>query len=59
MCSHLRAIAARLTEGKMTSTVYAIHAPEPEKLERVKTEMIQLGAPKIEITNWGDHYGNP
>lgn len=37
-------------------TVYAIHAPEASKLERVKVEMLQLGAPTIEVVDCGDHY---
>jgi hypothetical protein len=37
-------------------TVYAIHAPEADKLEQVKAEMVQLGAPTIEVVDCGDFY---
>jgi hypothetical protein len=37
-------------------TVYAIHAPEAGKLEKVKAEMLQLGAPAIQVVECGDCY---
>ena len=37
-------------------TVYAIHAPQADRLEEVKAEMARLGAPKIEVVDCGDHY---
>lgn len=37
-------------------TVYAIHAPEAEKLEEVMAEMETLGAPSIRVINCGDYY---
>lgn len=35
-------------------TVYTIHAPEAQKLERVKNVMVELGAPVIRAVNCGD-----
>lgn len=36
-------------------TVYAIHAPEADKLEAVKSEMQKMGAPRIEVVDCGDY----
>jgi hypothetical protein len=36
--------------------IYAIHAPEPERLEKVSHEMRMLGAPTIRVVDCGDHY---
>jgi len=38
------------------TTVYAIHAPDLAKLAEVKTLMIAMGAPEIEVVDCGDHY---
>lgn len=38
------------------ATIFAIHAPDPNKLEQVKEEMVRLGAPRIEVVACGDHY---
>jgi hypothetical protein len=38
------------------TTIYAIHAPVAEKLEMVKREMEDLGAPVIRVINCGDYY---
>ena len=40
----------------MAATVYAIHAPDPAKLEAVRSEMERLGAPTIHVVDCGDHY---
>jgi hypothetical protein len=37
------------------TTVYTIHAPEASKLEVIKTEMRQLGAPTIRVVNCDDY----
>lgn len=37
------------------TTVYAIHAPDADKLEAVKAEMETLGAPTIRVVNCGDY----
>jgi hypothetical protein len=37
-------------------TIYAIHAPDAEKLAAVIGEMRALGAPKIRVVDCGDHY---
>lgn len=36
--------------------VYAIHEPDEQKLEKVKGEMRELGAPEIRVVDCGDHY---
>ena len=38
------------------STIYAIHAPDPDKLDKVKAQMEILGTPTIEVVDCGDHY---
>ncbi|WBV42706.1 hypothetical protein [Pseudoroseomonas cervicalis] len=43
-------------EGHPMFTIYAIHAPTADRLEDVKAEMAQLGAPTIEVVDCGDHY---
>ena len=40
----------------MEVTVYAIHAPEDDKLAAVVSEMKKLGAPSIKVINCGDYY---
>ena len=40
----------------MEVTVYAIHAPEDDKLAAVVSEMKNLGAPSIKVINCGDYY---
>lgn len=37
-------------------TIYAIHAPDADKLASVEKEMRKLGAPTIEVVECGDHY---
>lgn len=37
-------------------TIFAIHAPEPEKLAKVIEEMRTRGVPTIEAVDCGDHY---
>ncbi len=37
-------------------TVYAIHAPDADKLQTVIAEMRELGTPTIEVINCGDYY---
>ena len=36
--------------------IYAIHRPEPEKLEAVVAEMRTRGAPALRVVDCGDHY---
>lgn len=36
--------------------IYTIHAPEAEKLEAVKAEMLSRGAPTIHVVDCGDYY---
>jgi hypothetical protein len=36
--------------------IYAIHAPEADKLQAVKTEMRALGAPALRVVDCGDYY---
>lgn len=43
-------------ETTMNATVYAIHAPIADKLERVKAEMMERGPPTIHVVDCGDHY---
>lgn len=38
------------------TTILALHAPEDEKLEAVKAEMQELGAPTIRVVDCGDFY---
>lgn len=40
----------------MTITIYAIHAPDAEKLKAIIAEMQVLGAPTIEVIDCGDYY---
>lgn len=37
-------------------TIYAIHAPEADKLSQVIEQMRSLGAPTIEVVDCGDYY---
>jgi hypothetical protein len=37
-------------------TIYAIHPPDPARLDRVRAEMAILGPPSIEVVQCGDHY---
>jgi hypothetical protein len=37
-------------------TIYAIHAPDPDKLCDVTARMRVMGAPTIEVVDCGDHY---
>lgn len=37
-------------------TIFAIHAPEAEKLSQVIAEMQKLGAPTIQVVDCGDFY---
>jgi hypothetical protein len=37
-------------------TIYAIHAPEADKLAQVIEQMRSLGAPTIEVVDCGDFY---
>jgi hypothetical protein len=46
----------RTTKEIDMPTVYAIHAPEAEKLETVKSEMEAMGAPTIRVIDCGDYY---
>jgi hypothetical protein len=39
-----------------TEAMFTVCAPEAGKLEQVNAEMIQLGAPKIEVVDCGDYY---
>lgn len=36
--------------------VYSINQVDKEHLEAVKTEMVNLGAPKIQVVDCGDYY---
>lgn len=36
--------------------IYAIHRAEPDRLETVKAEMLELGAPAIRVVDAGDSY---
>lgn len=36
--------------------IYTIHAPDAAKLEAVKAEMQELGAPTIRVVNCGDYF---
>lgn len=38
------------------TTIYAIHAPETDKLSQVIKQMRSLGAPTIEVVDCGDFY---
>jgi hypothetical protein len=38
------------------TTIYAIHAPEADRLDDVIEQMKALGAPTIEVVDCGDHY---
>lgn len=38
------------------ATVYAIHAPDADKLGEVTNEMLTLGAPVIRVVDCGDYY---
>jgi hypothetical protein len=38
------------------TTIYAIHAPETEKLKAVIGEMREMGAPTIEVIDCGDYF---
>jgi hypothetical protein len=38
------------------TTVYAIHAPQAERLEAVKADMMRLGRPTLRVIDCGDHY---
>lgn len=38
------------------TTIYAIHAPDAEKLRSIIVEMQTLGAPTIEVVDCGDYY---
>jgi len=38
------------------TTIYAIHAPEADKLSQVIEQMRSLGAPNIEVVDCGDFY---
>ena len=38
------------------STIYAIHAPFAERLEKVTAQMQTLGAPVIRVVDCGDYY---
>jgi len=40
----------------MEITVYAIHAPESDKLAAVIADMDVMGAPRIRVINCGDYY---
>lgn len=37
-------------------TIYAIHAPQADRLEAVKADMQTMGAPTIRVVDCGDHY---
>lgn len=37
-------------------TIYAIHAPDADRLAAITTEMETRGAPVIEVVDCGDHY---
>ena len=37
-------------------TIYAIHAPDPDKLAEVVAKMRVLGAPSIQAVDCGDYY---
>jgi hypothetical protein len=36
--------------------IFAIHAPNPEKLIEITAEMQERGAPAIKVVNCGDYY---
>ena len=38
------------------TTIYAIHAPTPNRLAVVTAEMQTMGAPTIEVVDCGDYY---
>jgi hypothetical protein len=38
------------------TTVYTINKADPSHLEKVKADMAQLGAPKIDVVDCGDYY---
>lgn len=37
-------------------TIYTIHAVDQDKLQGVKQEMLELGAPTIRVVDCGDYY---
>lgn len=38
------------------TTIYAIHAPQPERLVEVEADMRRLGQPTIQVVDRGDYY---
>lgn len=49
----------RPTEGRVKrpdmTTIYTIHAPNAEKLEMIKSQMLALGCPTIRVVDCGDY----
>lgn len=39
-----------------TTTIYAIHSPDADKLADVTAEMRRLGAPTVRVVDCGDYY---
>ncbi|MDQ0462948.1 hypothetical protein QO010_000696 [Caulobacter ginsengisoli] len=42
-------------EGPPAFTIYALHEPTPDRLAKVRAQMLELGAPEIEVVYFHGH----